>query len=141
VPQKNDVDAAVLQASVLGGVAGDGVELGVAGGGEVGWIDGAVLENQTGDGGGTGSRELPVGGELRGVDGDVVGVAFDTERTWGQGGGKHGEHWDGRGADLRGPRGKEARFMQRDDQTVRSDAYGDAAGTNAPGGYLFGEEF
>ena len=32
--------------------------------------------------------ELPVGGELRGVDGDVVGVAFDAERTRGEGGGE-----------------------------------------------------
>ena len=98
--QKDDVDAAVLGASVFGGVAGDGMELGVAGGGEIGGVDGAAFEEQAGDGGGSCGGELPVAGELRGVDGDVVGVAFDAERACGQGGGEDGEHGDGCGADL-----------------------------------------
>ena len=38
--QKDDVDAAVLRASVFGSVAGDGMEFGVACGGEVGGVDG-----------------------------------------------------------------------------------------------------
>ena len=77
--QKNDVDAAVLCAAVLGGVAGDGMELGVACGGEIGGVDGAMFEEQAGDGGGSRGGKLPVAGELRGVDGDVVGMAFDAE--------------------------------------------------------------
>ena len=91
--QKNDVDAAVLRATVFGGVAGDGVKLGVACGGEIGGVDGAVFEKQPGDGGGARGGELPVAGELRGVDGHVVGVAFDAERAGGQGGGEDRRAW------------------------------------------------
>ena len=48
----------------------------------------AVLEKQTGDGGGASGGQLPVGGELRGVDGNVVGVAFDAEWAGGERGGE-----------------------------------------------------
>ena len=82
--QKNDVDAAVLQAACGGSVAGYGMELSVAGGGEIGRAGVAVFEQQACNAGGAGGRELPVGGELRGVDGEVVGVAFDAELAGGK---------------------------------------------------------
>jgi len=82
--EDDDVDTAVLGATVFRGVAGDGVKLGVACGGEIGGVDGRALEEKTGDGGGSRSGQLPVAGELRRMNGDVVGVAFDAERSGGQ---------------------------------------------------------
>ena len=76
--QKDDVDATVLGASVFGGVAGDGMKFGVAGSGEIDGVDGASFEEQARDGSGACGREFPVAGELRGVNGNVVGVAFDA---------------------------------------------------------------
>src|SRR5271170_4980069 len=92
VSQKDDVDATVLGSAVFGGVVGDGMKLGIACCGEIGWVDWAVFEEKTCDGGGSRGGELPVAGELRGVDGYVVGVAFDAEGACGQGGCEDGDH-------------------------------------------------
>src|SRR6266702_5337940 len=112
------------------------MKLGVAGGREAGGVDGAAFEEEAGDGGGSCGGELPVAGELRGVDGHVVGVAFDAERPRRQGGGENGEHGDGRAANLGRTGGEEAGFVEGDDEAVGGDEYGHAAGRKAAGGDL-----
>ena len=52
---------------------------GVSGGGETARFELKVLDEQARHVGGASGRELPVGSELSGVDGDVVGVAFDAD--------------------------------------------------------------
>ncbi len=116
--QKDDVDAPVLGAAVLGSVAGDGMKLGVTCGGEVNRVDGTAFQQQAGDGGGACGGELPVGGELRGVDGDIVGVAFDSELARGQGGGEDGERRDGGGADFGRTGREESGLVEGDDEAV-----------------------
>ena len=77
--QDDQIDAAIFGAAFGGIVAGDGVELGVAGGGDALGRDGLQVEKEAGDAGGAGRGELPVGVEFGGVDGDVVGVALDAQ--------------------------------------------------------------
>jgi hypothetical protein len=77
--QDDQIDAAVFCAAVLSVVAGHGVELGIAGGGEAVGGHGFQVEEDAGDAGGAGRGELPVGVEFGGVDGNVVGVALDAQ--------------------------------------------------------------
>jgi len=77
--EDDDVDAAVLAAAVGGIVGGDGVEFGIARGGEAARGEVVIDDKSFGELGGARGRELPVGGELRSVDGDVVSVALDAE--------------------------------------------------------------
>jgi len=67
--QDDDVDAAVLAAAFGGIVAGNGVIFGKAGGGEARGREVVVHDEDLGQLGGAGGGELPVGGELRRVDG------------------------------------------------------------------------
>jgi len=53
--------------------------LGVSGGREAPRFELKVLDEQARHVRGASGRELPVGSELSGVDGDVVGVAFDAD--------------------------------------------------------------
>ncbi len=96
--QKDDVDATVLHAPVFGGIASNGVEFGVACSGEIGRVDGASFEKEAGDSGRSCGGELPVAGELRSVNGNVVGVTFDAERALRKSFREDGDHGDGRGA-------------------------------------------
>src|SRR6266702_2393162 len=75
----DDVDATVETAAVFAGSFGDGVVLGIACGGEALGPDAFAREKQADDFGGAGGREFPVGIELKRMDGDVVGVAFNAE--------------------------------------------------------------
>ena len=82
--QEDDVYAAVASAAFGGGVGCYGVELGVAGYGELRGVGVAVLEKEAGDGRGAGAGEFPVGGVERGVLGKIVGVTFDADGRRGQ---------------------------------------------------------
>ena len=75
----DDIDAAIEAASVFGGVVGDGVVLGITGGREARGSNVFAGEEEADDLGGARGGEFPVGLELRGVDGNIVGVAFDAE--------------------------------------------------------------
>ena len=77
----DDIDAAIEAASVFGGVVGDGMKLSISGGGKAAGSNGFTGEKKTDDLGGASGGEFPVGLELRGVNGDVVGVALDTDIT------------------------------------------------------------
>ena len=77
--QDDQIDAAILGAAFGGVVAGHGVKLGVAGGREAIRRNGLQVEKEPGDARGARRGKLPVGIELRGVDGDVVGVALDAQ--------------------------------------------------------------
>ena len=75
----DEVDATVLGAAFGGIVGGDGVELGVSGGGKpVGW-NCFESEHDPRDAGGACCGEFPVGVELGVMDGDVVSVSLDTK--------------------------------------------------------------
>ena len=100
--QKDDIDAAILHAAVFGSVAGNRVKLRVTCGGEICGVDGAVFEEQAGDGGGSRGGELPVAGKLSGVYRDVIGVAFDAQGGRGESFGEDGDHGDRCGTDLSG---------------------------------------
>ena len=77
--QDDDVDAAILAASFRGVVAGDGMIFGEAGGGNAGRRELVIDDEDLGELGGAGGGELPVGGELHGVNGHVVGVTLDAD--------------------------------------------------------------
>jgi Bacterial flagellin N-terminal helical region len=55
------------------------VVLGVTGGGEARGGDAVVLDEILGELAGASRRKFPVEGELRGVDGDIVGVSLDAQ--------------------------------------------------------------
>ena len=75
----DDIDAAIEAASVFAGVFGDGVVLGITGGRKASEDNALAGEQKADDLGGAGGGELPVGLELRGVDGNIVGVSFHAE--------------------------------------------------------------
>ena len=81
--EDDDVDAPVFGAASGSGVGGDGVVLGVSGGGEGRGIDFELSDEETGHVGGAGGGQLAVGVVLGGVDGDVVGGAFDAQGVGG----------------------------------------------------------
>src|SRR6185369_4487105 len=70
----DEVHATILGATVGGGVFGNGPEFAITGGGDLFRLGIVVLEQVFEDVGGPGGRQLPVGGELGGAYGDVVGV-------------------------------------------------------------------
>src|SRR5271170_7925679 len=79
-PAQDDLHTPVLRAPGGGRVGVDGPLFGVAGGGQPGGAD-AVADQEAHDGARARGGQLPVAGELGGVDGNVVGVAFDGDRV------------------------------------------------------------
>jgi hypothetical protein len=80
--QKDDIHTAIAGAALFGCVGGDGVELRVACERERGWIDETALKQDTSYGCGARGGEFPIGTEGGAVDGDVVGVSFNTDGRW-----------------------------------------------------------
>src|SRR5271155_4395252 len=79
VRQHDNVDAAVLASPLSGVVSRHRMVLGVPGGGQTPWLKGETLNEEPCHVGGPPGRELPVGGELAGVDGNAVGVSLDAD--------------------------------------------------------------
>src|SRR5882757_9760335 len=76
--QYDDVDATILAAAVGGRVAGDGMKFGVAGGRESMRCEAVVDHEDACHPRGARGGQLPIGLKLIGVDGDIVGVALDS---------------------------------------------------------------
>ena len=73
------VDPAVLCAALGSVIAGDWVILGISGGGQSLGRKTVTHDQKADEFGGAGGREFPVGGHLRSMNRDVIGVAFDAQ--------------------------------------------------------------
>ena len=125
----DDINAAVEPPAVFSGVVGDGVVLGIAGGGEALRLDVFADEQDSDDLTGARGGELPVGLELRRVDGNVVGMALDAEIA-GHGdkdGAEAVKGVHGAGAEIGRAAFKESDLAQTEDEAFRNFAHGDGA--------------